>query len=215
MCRGALPRKRRVVKIGVSPMGKGTDRDISKEQKKLSRSLADKLALLKKTKRETSHTGLVQMVFDVTPETKAKLEALARESGMSLSQAAGIILEAQIAKHKKLEEAIRRTISEAMQEENQRFEEELVRSGQPFGIVDQPWYPHPCEKDPEDRAGDRQHQRLDHQKTDHTGSGRAERKAEGDLSSACHTMHRDQARDIRARDQENEHTHRRQHAKRR
>ena len=131
MCRGALPRKLRVVKISVSPMGKGTDRDISKEQKKLSRSLADKLALLKKTKRETSHTGLVQMVFDVTPETKAKLEALARESGMSLSQAAGIILEAQIAKHKKLEEAIRRTISEAMQEENRRFEEELVRINAP------------------------------------------------------------------------------------
>src|SRR5688572_31196214 len=131
MCRGALPSKLRVVKISVSPMGKGTDRDISKEQKKLSRSLADKLALLKKTKRETSHTGLVQMVFDVTPETKAKLEALARDSGMSLSQAAGIILEAQIAKHKKLEEEIRRIVSEAMQEENRHLEEELARINAP------------------------------------------------------------------------------------
>ena len=81
-------------------MVKGTDSDTPKEQKKISRSLADKLALLKKTKRKASHTGLVQMVFDVTPETKAKLEELARASGMSLSQAAGIILEAQVAEHK-------------------------------------------------------------------------------------------------------------------
>ena len=50
---------------------------------------------------------------------------------MSLSQAAGILLEAQIAKHKKLEEAIRRTISEAMQEESRRFEEELARINAP------------------------------------------------------------------------------------
>src|SRR5688572_33042297 len=108
-----------------------TDSETSKEQKRISRSLADKLALLKKTKRKASHTGLVQMVFDVTPETKAKLEALARDSGMSLSQAAGIILEAQIAKHKKLEEEIRRIVSEAMQEENRHLEEELARINAP------------------------------------------------------------------------------------
>ena len=50
---------------------------------------------------------------------------------MSVSQAAGIILEAQVAKHKKLEEEIRRTVSEAMQEENRRFEEELARINAP------------------------------------------------------------------------------------
>ena len=71
------------------------------------------------------------MVLDVTAETKAKLEKLARESGMSLSQAAGIILEAQVAKHKQLEEEIRKTVSEAMQEENRRFEEELARINAP------------------------------------------------------------------------------------
>jgi hypothetical protein len=92
MCFFGLLSKQRVAKIGLAilrPMVKGTDPDTTKEQKKISRSLADKLALLKKCK--ASHTGLVQMVFDVTPETKAKLEELARESGMSLSQAAGII----------------------------------------------------------------------------------------------------------------------------
>ena len=112
-------------------MVKGTDPDTSKEQKKISRSLADKLALLKKTKRKASHTGLVQMVFDVTPETKAKLEELARESGMSLSQAAGIILEAQVAEHKQLEEQIRKGVSEAMDEEYTRLEEELARINAP------------------------------------------------------------------------------------
>jgi hypothetical protein len=83
-------------------MAKVTDPDILEALHKLSGSHADKLALLKKMKRKASHPGLVQMVFDVTPETKDKLEALARESGMSLSQAAGIILEAQITKHKTL-----------------------------------------------------------------------------------------------------------------
>jgi ACT domain-containing protein len=91
-------------------MAKMTDPATLKALKKLSGSQADQLSLLKKTKRKASHTGLVEMVFDVTPETKAKLEELARESGMSLSQAAGIILEAQVAEHKKLEEQIRKVL---------------------------------------------------------------------------------------------------------
>ena len=112
-------------------MAKVTDPDTVEVVQQCSDAHADQRAVLKKMQRKASHPGLVQMVFDVTPETKAKLEALARESGMSLSQAAGILLEAQIAKHKKLEEAIRRTISEAMQEENRRFEEELARINAP------------------------------------------------------------------------------------
>jgi hypothetical protein len=112
-------------------MAKVTDPDTLEVLQKLSGTHADKLALLKKMKRKASPPGLVQMVFDVTPETKAKLEALARDSGMSLSQAAGIILEAQIAKHKKLEEQIRKSVSEAMQEEYRHFEEEIARINAP------------------------------------------------------------------------------------
>ena len=112
-------------------MAKMTDPATLKTLQKLSDSQADQLSLLKKMKRKASHPGLVQMVFDVTPETKAKLEALARESGMSLSQAAGIILEARIRMHKQLEEDIRRKVSEAMQEEYSRFKEELARINAP------------------------------------------------------------------------------------
>jgi hypothetical protein len=112
-------------------MAKVTDPDTLEALQKLSGSQADKFALLKKMKRKASHPGLVQMVFDVTPETKDKLEALARESGMSLSQAAGIILEVQIAKHKKLEEEIRRMVSEAMREEYRHLEEELAQMNAP------------------------------------------------------------------------------------
>ena len=112
-------------------MAKVTDTDTVEVVQKPSDSYTDKLALLKKMQRKASHPGLVQMVFDVTPETKDKLEALARDSGMSLSRAAGIILEAQIAKHKKLEEEIRRRVSEAMQEENRRLEEELAQINAP------------------------------------------------------------------------------------
>ena len=112
-------------------MAEMTGSDTSKALKKQTGSHADKLALLKKMKRKASHPGLVQMVFDVTPETKAKLEELARESGMSLSQAAGIILEAQVAQHKKLEEQIRKSVSEAMDEEYTRLEEELARINAP------------------------------------------------------------------------------------
>src|SRR5688500_14327872 len=108
-------------------MPKMTGSDTSKALKKQSGSQADEFMLFKKLQRKASHTGLVQMVFDVTPETKAKLEKLVRESGMSLSQAAGIILEARITMHKQLEEDIRRKVSEAMQEEYTRFEEELAR----------------------------------------------------------------------------------------
>ena len=131
MCRGDLPRKWRIVKISVSLMAKVTDPDTVEVVQKRSDAHLDKLALLKKMKRKASHPGLVQMVFDVTPETKAKLEALARESGMSLSQAAGIILEAQVAQHKKLEEQIRKSVSEAMQEEYRHLEEELTRINAP------------------------------------------------------------------------------------
>ena len=113
-------------------MAKMTDLDTVGVVQKRSDSHSDKLALLKKMKRKASHPGLVQMVFDVTPETKDKLEALARASGMSLSQAAGIILEVQIPKHKKLEEEIRKMVSEAMQEEYTRLEEELARINAPI-----------------------------------------------------------------------------------
>jgi hypothetical protein len=100
-----------------------------------SDSHADQLAVLKQMKRKASQPGLVQMVFEVTPETKDKLEALARDSGMSLSQVAGIMLEAQVAKHKKLEEEIRKTVSEAMQEETRRLEEELARINAPTATL--------------------------------------------------------------------------------
>jgi hypothetical protein len=112
-------------------MVKVTDPGTVEVVQKLSDSHLDKLAVLKKMKRKASHPGLVQMVFDVTPETKDKLEALARESGMSLSQAAGIILEAQVTKHKKLEVEIRKMVSEAMQEEYWHLEEELARINAP------------------------------------------------------------------------------------
>jgi hypothetical protein len=112
-------------------MAKVTDPDTSKALQKRSGSQVDKLALLKKMQRKVSHPGLVQMIFAVTPETKAKLEALARGSGMSLSQTAGIILEAQMTKHQKLEEEIRRTVSEAMQEEFGHLEEKLARMNTP------------------------------------------------------------------------------------
>ena len=112
-------------------MAKVTDPDTVEVVQKRSDSHSDKLAVLKKMKRKASHPGLVQMVFDVTPETKAKLEALASASGMTLSQAAGIILEAQVAQHKKLEEQIRKSVSEAMQEEYRHLEEELARINEP------------------------------------------------------------------------------------
>ena len=112
-------------------MAKMTDPEISKAIKKLSGSQADEFGLLKKMQRKASQTGLVQMVFDVTPETKGKLEKLARESGMSLSQVAGIILETQIMKHKKLEEETRRMVSEAMHAEYRRLEEELSQINAP------------------------------------------------------------------------------------
>src|ERR687896_308151 len=112
-------------------MAKMTNPDTSEMVKRQSDPHADDLALLKKMQRQASQTGLVQMVFDVTAETKAKLEKLARESGMSLSQAAGIILEAQVAQHKKLEEQIRKSVSEAMQEEYRHLEEELTRINAP------------------------------------------------------------------------------------
>jgi hypothetical protein len=112
-------------------MPKMIDSDTSKAVKKQSDSHTDEFVLFKKLQRKASQTELVQMVFDVTPETKAKLEKLARESGMSLSQAAGIILEARIMMHKQLEEDIRRKVSEAMDAEYRRFEEDLARINAP------------------------------------------------------------------------------------
>jgi hypothetical protein len=112
-------------------MAKLTDTNTSKALKKQSGSQADEFVLFKKLQRKASQTGLVQMVFDVTPETKNKLEEIARASGMSPSQAAGIILEARITMHKQLEEDIRRKVSEAMDAEYRRLEEELARLNAP------------------------------------------------------------------------------------
>ena len=51
-------------------MAKVTDPDTVEVVQKLSDSHSDKLAVLKKVKRKASHPGLVQIVFDVAPETK-------------------------------------------------------------------------------------------------------------------------------------------------
>jgi hypothetical protein len=112
-------------------MAKVTDTNTSKALKKQSGSQADEFVLFKKLQRRASPTGLVQMVFDVTPETKNKLEEIARASGISLSQTAGILLEARITMHKKLEEEIRRKVSEAMDAEYSRLEEALARMNAP------------------------------------------------------------------------------------
>jgi hypothetical protein len=54
-------------------------------------------------------------------------------TGQSVSEAAFVIFHAQMKKHKKLEESIRKAISEAMDKEYTRVEEELVRINQQKG----------------------------------------------------------------------------------
>jgi hypothetical protein len=76
-------------------------------------------------------TGLVTMQIEITVEAYEKICELATQSGMSLPQAASVLLTAQIEKHTKLEEVIQQMVSEAFDAKYRQFEEELIRLNAP------------------------------------------------------------------------------------
>jgi hypothetical protein len=71
-----------------------------------------------KTKDDGSvRSGLVPMMFEVTPEVQARIEKCAKKAHMSVSEAAGVILEYQLNKQDAIEEIIREKIQKAFDEE--------------------------------------------------------------------------------------------------
>jgi hypothetical protein len=69
--------------------------------------------------------------MEISPEVYNKVEALAKEAGISTPMALGIILEAQVEEYQKREESIRNIVTEVLDEHYHRlaapFELELQR----------------------------------------------------------------------------------------
>jgi hypothetical protein len=81
--------------------------------------------------------GLEPVTIGVTPDAKAKLNKMARQTGMSVSHVGSIIFEAQMDKHTRLEESLRRMISKHFDEEYIRIEKKLKAIVSPIEKVNQ------------------------------------------------------------------------------
>jgi len=91
-----------------------------KELQRISRKHQDKLTALKKARREAWNKGLVKMDMEIPHDLYVKIEALAKDAGISTSQAFSIILTEQVKIWQEQEERIRSTITDAIEEEYQR-----------------------------------------------------------------------------------------------
>ena len=81
----------------------------------------DKHKALDKARRQAWNKGLVKVDMDIPPDLYKKIEALAKEAGISTSQAFSIILTEQVKIWQEQEERIRKIIKDAFEEEYHRI----------------------------------------------------------------------------------------------
>jgi hypothetical protein len=81
----------------------------------------DKPKALDKAQRQAWNKGLVKVDMDIPPELYKKIEALAKDAGISTSQAFSIILTEQVEIWQEQEERIRKTIKDVFEEEYHRI----------------------------------------------------------------------------------------------
>ena len=102
-------------------MEKFTPSDKLKELRQISRTHKDKLNAIHKARREAWNKGLVKMDMEIPHDLYVKIETLAKDAGISTSQAFSIILTEQVRIWQEQEERIRKTIADAIEEEYQRI----------------------------------------------------------------------------------------------
>jgi hypothetical protein len=95
--------------------------DTNKTHKKKSIPDVEKLNTLNKAQHQAWNKGLVKMDMDIPYDLYVKIEALAKDAGISTSQALSIILTEQVKIWQEQEERIRKVIADAIEEEYQRI----------------------------------------------------------------------------------------------
>ena len=88
------------------------------------------------------------------------------------------------------------------------IEEDASRRRERLGVPDEQRDPAPREQDAEHRAGQGEDEVLDDQQTNDPRSRGAERQTHGDFAAARDPAHEHEPRDVRARDQQHQQTHR-------
>jgi|SRR4030095_6391645 hypothetical protein len=81
----------------------------------------DKHKALDKARRQAWNKGLVKMDMDIPHDLYVKIEALAKDAGISTSQALSIILTEQVEIWQEQEKRMRKVIADAIEEEYQRI----------------------------------------------------------------------------------------------
>jgi hypothetical protein len=81
----------------------------------------DKLNALNKARAQAWNKGLVKMDMDIPHDLYVKIEALAKDAGISTSQAFSIILTEQVKIWQEQEERIRKVVKDSIEEEYQRI----------------------------------------------------------------------------------------------
>jgi hypothetical protein len=94
--------------------------------KRTVRSHEDKHDALNKARRQAWNKGLVKFSTEIPPELYVKIEALAKETGISPSQAFGILLTEQVKKWQEEEERIRDIIDNALEKAFEKEYQELI-----------------------------------------------------------------------------------------
>jgi len=95
--------------------------DTPEALKKKSRSYEDKLNALNKARRQAWNKGLVKMDMEIPHDLYVRIEALAKEAGISTPQALSIILTEHVKNYREQEERIRNIIKEELDKEYERL----------------------------------------------------------------------------------------------
>jgi hypothetical protein len=98
-------------------MSKFTPSDKLKDLQRSSDKHKDKLNALNEARRQAWNKGLVKMDMEIPHDLYVKIEALAKDAGISTSQAFSIILTEQVKIWQEQEERIRKVIADAIEEE--------------------------------------------------------------------------------------------------
>jgi hypothetical protein len=76
-------------------------------------------------------TGWFLAQVALSPSSKAKVEEIAKQQGISIVEVVTTLFEAKIAMHRELEEEIKRRATEETEKQLEHFKEELTRINEP------------------------------------------------------------------------------------
>ena len=127
----------RVINAVIANQARNNEGTSKQTRKSLPKDIADDYRRVEEARLQVqllSPAGkgkLLPFLIGITPETKAKLEQIARQQGVSVTMAATTLINSKIAENNKLVEKMREEAKEMVQKEYDRFLEIVARMVEP------------------------------------------------------------------------------------